>query len=262
MKMSKKIKEYDGVLATRLRELMLEAKITQIELAKKLGITRQSISQYMDGTMLPNAEKLYLIADFFDVSSDYLLGRTNVRTLSTDIVTACKITGLSEEFVEYLKHSDFRRYETINIMFKNNFIQNIVQFIQDEISVLIMKQFRSKGVSGITIERNNGEIIREIELESKDIENYFNDKMQEIAIKVINKCEQSVEKVIKDVFDSRKKKPLNAMSEEVFNEAMKKACLEYCINNKVLWRRSELAKIHVKSDDEFPELSSKNEERK
>lgn len=259
--MSSNIKGYNGTLATRLRGLMEDSKTTQIELAKSLRISRQSVSQYMDGSMQPNAEKLSNIAKFFNVSSDYLLGRTNVRTLATDIITACKITHLSEEFVEYLKNSDFRRYETINIMFKNNFIQNIVQFIQDEIAVLIMKQFRSNGVSGITIERNNGEIIREISLESKDIENYFNDKMQEIAIKVISKCEQSVGKVIKDVFDLRKKKPFNAMSEEVFNEAMKKVCLDYCINNKVLWRRSELAKIHVKSDKEFPELSNKNEER-
>lgn len=62
---------------------MVRTKTTQVDLAKKLGITRQSVSQYINGEIIPNVEKLYLIADFFDVSSDYLIGREEDRKIKT-----------------------------------------------------------------------------------------------------------------------------------------------------------------------------------
>lgn len=72
-----------NIFAQRLKELMARTKTTQVELAKKLGITRQSVSQYLNGDVIPNVEKLYLIADFFDVSSDYLIGRREDRKIKT-----------------------------------------------------------------------------------------------------------------------------------------------------------------------------------
>ena len=72
-----------NIFAQRLKELMVRTKTTQVELAKKLGITRQSVSQYLNGDVIPNVEKLYLIADFFDVSSDYLIGRREDRKIKT-----------------------------------------------------------------------------------------------------------------------------------------------------------------------------------
>lgn len=256
--MSSNIKGYNGTLATRLRGLMEDSKTTQIELAKSLGVSRQSVSQYMDGSMQPNAEKLSNIAKFFNVSSDYLLGRTDAKSYSADLIKVCNFTGLDEEFVKHLKNSDFRRLETINIMFKDNFIQNLIKFIDDEISVLVMKHWWSRGLCGICASRDiGGKIFKEIELESKDIENYFEEEIREIKIKVIDKCGQNMEKVLKDVFDSRKKKTLNAMSEEVFNEAMKKILLEHYINDKAFLYRNQLSKIYSESND-----GQKAEERK
>ncbi|MDO4199660.1 MAG: helix-turn-helix transcriptional regulator [Clostridia bacterium] len=248
--MSKNIKGYDGVLATRLRKLMSEAKITQIELAKKLGITRQSISQYMEGTMLPNAEKLYLIADFFDVSSDYLLGKTDARSYSTDIIKVCNFTGLNEEFVKYLNTSHPNKLEIINAMFNDSFIQNIVSFIEDEIALLILVKSRSKNVGGITISESvDGTVIEKIEIWHDYIENNFEEKMQEIRRKIIDRCTQNIEKVLNDIFDSWSKNTVKSMSKETFNKAMKKICAEHYLNEKAFIYRNELAKIHCESND-------------
>lgn len=94
---------YDGYFATRLRELMKDKKVTQQELATSVGTTRQAISQYADGSVQPNIEKLYKIAEYFHISADYLLGMSDVATLNADTKAINKMLGLSEIAIESLK---------------------------------------------------------------------------------------------------------------------------------------------------------------
>lgn len=49
--------------------------LSQKELATKIGVKQNTISQYENNIKRPSYEILILIADFFDVSVDYLLGR-------------------------------------------------------------------------------------------------------------------------------------------------------------------------------------------
>lgn len=63
----------------KLRSLRQEKKLSQVELSKKLNVTSQALSQYELGKRIPDAEMIIRIADFFDVSVDYLLDRTNER---------------------------------------------------------------------------------------------------------------------------------------------------------------------------------------
>ncbi len=76
----------DNPFATQLRNLMkrniLRKKTTQEELAKATGISRQNIAQYMEGSSLPNVEKIYYIAKYFNVSADYLI--FGIETKETD----------------------------------------------------------------------------------------------------------------------------------------------------------------------------------
>ena len=68
-----------SVFRTRLRELIKERGITITALAKELKISRQSVSKYINGSAYPNIERLFMIARFFDVSSDYLVGLTEKK---------------------------------------------------------------------------------------------------------------------------------------------------------------------------------------
>lgn len=86
-----------------LRELMRERNATQQELAKELGKTRQSISYYCDGSSSPDWETIAKIAKAYSVSSDWLLGLSDVKTPHTDIKAVCEFTGLSEQAVTSLK---------------------------------------------------------------------------------------------------------------------------------------------------------------
>lgn len=61
----------------RLKQLRKERKLTQEELGKKINVSKVSISGYESGSRNPDTETLKKIADLFDVSIDYLLGRSN-----------------------------------------------------------------------------------------------------------------------------------------------------------------------------------------
>ena len=104
MNKESKFAGYDSVFATRLRALMEHSKTTQQELAKVTNITRQAIAQYADGSVQPNIEKLYKIAEHFKVSADYLLGRTNEPTTDTTVQGIHKYTGLNQDAIGQLKH--------------------------------------------------------------------------------------------------------------------------------------------------------------
>jgi len=116
---------YDSVFAERLRGLMSENGTTQKELAGVTGITRQAISQYMDGSIQPNIEKLYKIADYFKVSADYLIGLSDVRSFDLEVKVICEKTGLSETVVETInfhkKNKNDYLCETINFLIENEF---------------------------------------------------------------------------------------------------------------------------------------------
>ncbi|MBC9788585.1 helix-turn-helix domain-containing protein [Carnobacterium maltaromaticum] len=59
----------------RLKQLRTENKMTQTELGEKLNVTKASISGYENGTRNPDQESLVKIAEIFNVSTDYLLGK-------------------------------------------------------------------------------------------------------------------------------------------------------------------------------------------
>lgn len=63
----------------RLRELREEKGLSQEKLAKLLFLSQSAIAYYELGKKFPNHNTLNRLASFFDVSIDYLLGRTDVR---------------------------------------------------------------------------------------------------------------------------------------------------------------------------------------
>ena len=60
----------------RLKELRKGRNITQLKMAMDLNMSQNTISRYENGEREPGLEELVRIADYFDVSIDYLLGRT------------------------------------------------------------------------------------------------------------------------------------------------------------------------------------------
>ena len=61
----------------RMRELRRKRGMTQAELGEIIGTRQDSISTYERGLNYPEVRNLMILADFFEVSTDYLLGRTD-----------------------------------------------------------------------------------------------------------------------------------------------------------------------------------------
>lgn len=74
----------------RLKELRLEMNLTQIELAKIFNTTHSTINRYEKGIHQPDTDTLNKLADFFNVSTDYLLNRTDIRNNAERISEAIK----------------------------------------------------------------------------------------------------------------------------------------------------------------------------
>ncbi len=65
------------MFAERLRTLRLKHQLTMKALGERLNIAPSTISGYENGNRKPDIDTLKLLADVFDTSTDYLIGRTN-----------------------------------------------------------------------------------------------------------------------------------------------------------------------------------------
>lgn len=70
---------FKNIFSSRLIELRKEKKISTRALASEIGISQQAISQFEKGLTYPHVNTLTALADYFDVSLDYLCGRSDVK---------------------------------------------------------------------------------------------------------------------------------------------------------------------------------------
>lgn len=84
-------------LGSRIRYLREKNNISQKELAAKLSIGNSTLSQYESDTRVPSDEIKIAIADYFDVSIDYLLGRSSHPNKN---LSKTQTNKLEEEFPE------------------------------------------------------------------------------------------------------------------------------------------------------------------
>ena len=92
------------VFANRLRELRIAKKLSQVELAEALGVSRGSISFYENGERTADIDFVYKAAQFFNVSADYLIGRVDIsaQKSSSDGITdfLLELQRMSQENAE------------------------------------------------------------------------------------------------------------------------------------------------------------------
>lgn len=78
-----------STLSTRLKELRQSKNLRQEQVATLIGVNKSAISSYENNTRQPSYDILVRLATLYRVSTDYLLGQTNIRSLD--------LTGLTEE---------------------------------------------------------------------------------------------------------------------------------------------------------------------
>lgn len=65
------------IFAERIKELRTSNKVTQVVIAELLHVTRTQVSDLENGKTTTSIERLVILADYFNVSADYLLGRSD-----------------------------------------------------------------------------------------------------------------------------------------------------------------------------------------
>jgi DNA-binding XRE family transcriptional regulator len=89
-------------LGARLKECREKKNLKQADVARALNIQRQIISYYENDSRQPDIDKLKDLAMLYGVSTDYLLGLSDLQTSDTQVIDVCKYTGLSENAVAIL----------------------------------------------------------------------------------------------------------------------------------------------------------------
>lgn len=91
----------------RIRDLREDMDLRQIDVAKSTGIDQKTLSNYETGRTNPDSEAIIKLADFFDVSTDYLLGRT-VKNKPSPETLMKKIIKIQSDLSEIMK--DIEKY--------------------------------------------------------------------------------------------------------------------------------------------------------
>ena len=82
-------------LSENLKMLRIAKGLNQVDFAKEIGVTKQCVSNWENDNVVPSVEMLEKIADFFFVSTDFLLGREARATLDVSLLTVEQISHLS-----------------------------------------------------------------------------------------------------------------------------------------------------------------------
>lgn len=114
-------------IGDRMKELREDNDFSQSALGKELGISRNSIATYENNNSTPSVDVLIKYADFFNVSTDYILGRVKEKNL--------KVVEKNNLKVEYKKEAE------------DNIIEKFVEMISNESLVNVLKS---------QIKQNNG----------------------------------------------------------------------------------------------------------
>ena len=82
-------------LNENIKKLRLARGLNQVEFAKALSVTKQCVSNWENDNVLPSIEMLVKIAEFFSVSTDFLLGRASDCVINVE--------GLTEEQLVHVR---------------------------------------------------------------------------------------------------------------------------------------------------------------
>ena len=82
-------------LNENIKKLRIVRGLNQVEFAKILCVTKQCVSNWENDNVVPSIDMLCKIADFFEVSTDYLLGRSERRVIEVSSLTDEQIAHIT-----------------------------------------------------------------------------------------------------------------------------------------------------------------------
>lgn len=90
-------------LNENIKKLRIVRGLNQVEFAKILCVTKQCVSNWENDNVVPSIDMLCKIADFFEVSTDYLLGRSERRVVEVSSLTDEQIAHITSLIYDLTK---------------------------------------------------------------------------------------------------------------------------------------------------------------
>lgn len=102
-------KKEEGIVMNRIKQLREDRDLRQIDVAEKTGIDQRSLSNYENGKTNPDSYNIIKLAEFFDVTCDYLLGVTdiNLKNAKAVLKEISEIEKRIETLRKYLNNGNF-----------------------------------------------------------------------------------------------------------------------------------------------------------
>ena len=92
------------MLGDKIRKLRISYSKSQVELAKELHVSKQTISNWENNNVPPSIDTLIQIAERFNVSTDYLLERDHSRYINVTGLTDFEIAHIQQIIEDIINH--------------------------------------------------------------------------------------------------------------------------------------------------------------
>ena len=84
------------MLNERIKQLRLERGLSQVDLARKLSVSKQSVSNWENDNILPSIEMLVKLSHLFSVSTDFLLGEDDRLYIEITGLNSTQLTHIPQ----------------------------------------------------------------------------------------------------------------------------------------------------------------------
>lgn len=213
----KEKKDRFPIFKERFREL--QGEMSNTEFADFLGMSRQTVGFYLNGNRVPDIIGLEQISSKCNVSADWLLGLSAVKSLDTDCKSVCNYTGLSEESVFKLNEASKQKNgpNIISMFFDRLLSGAIFRFQNDAIhyAAIVLQGGEKRKRPGQ--EHRNKEILQGIysTLEEVKVRGQIVEVLADDAMRVYrDSATRKIEGVSRVVIDDYAKKLVEYMSAE------------------------------------------------
>ncbi|MGN1457413.1 MAG: helix-turn-helix domain-containing protein, partial [Acutalibacteraceae bacterium] len=115
------------IIGSRISNLRKQANEKQEDLAKVIKCNRASLANYENGKRMIDINRLIMIAEHYNTTTDYLLGLSDVSTTDVDIKQVCDYTGLSEIAVQELNDENVKIQDDEDISIYSEIMSRFIE---------------------------------------------------------------------------------------------------------------------------------------
>jgi len=211
-----------NIIGERIERLRTEKKETQTELAAAIGVKRETVHQWEAGTRDLKTGGITKLAQHFNVSTDWLLGLSDVKSYNSEAQGVHNYTGLSEDAISFLKNMKHNEelMAIINLLFDPKYDYFILEVIKryllfkiprDMVDIPIWGDSSFGGGYAVSSEAIEDLGLFHIQRAFKELKEKEGEKIRGIASERISK---EIEKALENTPEADRGKTMRQLREE------------------------------------------------